>query len=458
VLFLPLCFIRPDWAIYLAALTAPLYMHPRNLRPGGQLQFTLAEVIIVELAVAGALTFGWQVWRTRSYRALDRTKLLAWAKAQLPLAAPIAALLMLATLSLLVPESYYLKYALREYRTVIFEPIALFVLAVYFLRQRGSGAVVRVLDFFAIGAVAVSLFGIYQYIFPHRANSGSALEATQGGCAVATEGVVRVCSVFTHPDNLGLYIGRLLPFLVAFVLFYDNQGLFGSRRRILYALALLPVGATLIISFSRGAWIGTAAAVLAMLILAGVRRWLLVYGGFALLGLAALPFIRVERITSLFNFGAGSSGTRLYLWQSAWQMISDKPLTGYGLDQFLYYYNPQYVHPNAWTERFTSHPHNSVLDFWLRLGILGIPLLLWLLGSFFAIALRLRLRLKAPDKSAKLRGVLATGLFGSMVHFAVHGLVDNSYFVPDLAIIFCLSFAMLDILRREAVATKENKA
>ena len=43
-----------------------------------------------------------------------------------------------------------------------------------------------------------------------------------------------------------------------------------------------------------------------------------------------------------------------------------------------------------------------------------------------------------------------------MVDFAVHGLVDNSYFVIDLAIIFCVSFALLEILRREALAAKSD--
>jgi hypothetical protein len=44
-----------------------------------------------------------------------------------------------------------------------------------------------------------------------------------------------------------------------------------------------------------------------------------------------------------------------------------------------------------------------------------------------------------------------------MVDFLVHGMVDNSFFVIDLAIIFCLSCAMLEILRREARQTAGDR-
>lgn len=454
LLFLPLCFIHPDWAIGLAALSAPLYMHPRNLSSSGQLQFTLAEVIIVELTLVAIASWGWQTWHTGQYKTFSRSLFLVWLKRQLPLGLPIAALLGLATISLLVPEHYYLKYALREYRLIIVEPVLLFGLTVFFLGNKGSAAVLRLFDFITVSAVGVALFGIWQFFFPVRPVTGEIIVATQTGCAVATEGVVRVCSVFTHPDNLGLFLGRTLPFALAIALFYPSTTVFSSWRRNLYLLALIPLVITLGLSFSRGAWLGTAAAILAMLLFMGARRLLLVYGGFALLGLAALPFIKVERIANLFNLDRGSAGTRLYLWQSTWEMLKDKPLTGYGLDQFLYYFNPQYVNPNAWTERFLSHPHNYILDWWLRLGILGLPLLAWLIFSFVRTSLTLRAAQNIV-KSLRLRRALAAGLFGSMVHFLTHGLVDNSYFVMDLAILFCLSFAMLELLRRDVALNKE---
>jgi O-antigen ligase len=466
LVFFPLCFIRPDWALGLALFTAPLNLHPRNLRPGGTLEFALSEVIIVELAAAWLVNRAWQVYRQRragqplSLSATSPAKFWGWLRRQGPFSLPLAGLFILATLSLLAPLPAHLKEALREYRLVIIEPLALFLLALAILGKKGAPAVVKLVDFLVAGGVMVALVGLFQLLFPQReASTADLITATQTGCAIATEGVIRICSVYSHPDNLGLFLGRVIPLAACLPLFY-NQGEWRiwrnpSRRVKLYALALLPLLATLLLSFSRGAWLGVGVALLGMFIAVGSKRWLVAYAGLLALGVAALPFIKIERITNLFT-GGGSSSTRLYIWQSAVDIIKDHPLTGIGLDQFLYVYNHQYVNPLAWTERFTSHPHNLVLDFWLRLGILGPLLIGWLLFVFFKTGLSRPLRkpvIPGPDKPESpfsLRRALALGLFGSMLDFLVHGLVDNSFFVIDLAIIFCLSCAMLEILRREA--------
>ncbi len=470
-LFFPLCFVRPDWAIGLAALASPLFLHPRNLRPGGRLEFTITEVIIVELTAAFVVMLLWRTFapspagysvRTLKSAIVKRGLALFGSKSQLlnPLIWPVLALLTLATFSLLVPEPYHLKEALREYRLVIVEPVALFILALVYLRRQGSAGVLRLVDFLVVAGTAVALVGIYQFGFPAKNVDASTLTPSEAGCIVSTEGVKRICSVYSHPDNLGLFLGRIIPLAASIVLLY-SQGRISWRwpfaRRQWYGAALLVMVVGLVLSYSRGAWIGVAVALLVMFIAARARKFLIGYGVVLLFGLAALPFIKLERIANIFNFVSGSSSTRLYLWQSAIEIIKDHPLTGLGLDQFLYYYNPQYVNPLAWTERFTSHPHNLVLDFWLRLGILGPLLLGVLLFSFFRANLSRRLRKPAwLQGQAGLRRVLALGLLGSMVDFIVHGLVDNSFFVIDLAIVFCLSFAMLEILRNEAVNKTEN--
>ncbi len=41
---------------------------------------------------------------------------------------------------------------------------------------------------------------------------------------------------------------------------------------------------------------------------------------------------------------------------------------------------------------------------------------------------------------------LAAGLLAAMAAALVHGMVDNFYFVPDLAIVFWLQLALVDLL------------
>jgi len=129
-------------------------------------------------------------------------------------------------------------------------------------------------------------------------------------------------------------------------------------------------------------------------------------------------------------------------------MIRDHPLFGVGLDNFLYQY-PRYMLPEAWQEPDLSHPHNLILDWWIRLGVLGVVALIWLEVAFFKVALHLY---RSPEDEGMR--VLSLGLMASMVDFLAHGLVDNSYFLVDLAFIFCLTLGIIrrmEILERREV-------
>jgi O-antigen ligase len=94
----------------------------------------------------------------------------------------------------------------------------------------------------------------------------------------------------------------------------------------------------------------------------------------------------------------------------------------------------------AWQEPDLSHPHNIILDWWTRLGVLGVGALIWLEVGFY----RLGLRLYGSLEDRELRA-LVLGLMASMVDFLAHGLIDNSFFLVDLAFVFFLS---LGIVRR----------
>ena len=105
-------------------------------------------------------------------------------------------------------------------------------------------------------------------------------------------------------------------------------------------------------------------------------------------------------------------------------MIRDRPVTGVGLDQFLGQYGRRYVRPDGWAERYTSHPHNVALDFWLSLGLGGLAVL-WLLIE--VTWRRTRSALRTPAWSVQRAGV------AMVIAGLVHGVIDNSFFLPDLA-------------------------
>ena len=132
-------------------------------------------------------------------------------------------------------------------------------------------------------------------------------------------------------------------------------------------------------------------------------------------------------------------------------MIRDHPLLGVGLDNFLYSYRTYYVLPTAWEEFNLSHPHNLVFDFWLRLGLLGLLVLFWLLVAFFRRGWRVYRRL--PESSERM---LVLGLMAGMVNLVAHGLVDNAFFLVDLAFAFMLIIALVQAVTGEEQAAAEQ--
>ena len=132
---------------------------------------------------------------------------------------------------------------------------------------------------------------------------------------------------------------------------------------------------------------------------------------------------------------------RTQIWRAALRILRDHPLTGIGQDQFLYA-DPKYGVPNI---RFqtVSHPHNLLLDFWLRLGLPGLAWIAAALAYFFWQSIQLWRRHRDTEL-----GALALALLASMIDFAVHGLVDMAYFTMDLALTFWLTMGLLVVLKR----------
>jgi len=153
-----------------------------------------------------------------------------------------------------------------------------------------------------------------------------------------------------------------------------------------------------------------------------------------------LALAGTARLTSLLETEQGTTVFRLQLWRSSLAMAGDHPVLGVGLDNFLYQYRRYYVLPTAWEEFNLSHPHNLILDFWLRLGLGGLAILAWLLAGFFRRGLRLHRTLPAGPDS-----LLVAGLMAGMVNFVAHGLVDNAFFLVDLAFVFMLMLAFVQL-------------
>jgi O-antigen ligase len=370
---------------------------------------------------------------------LDR--FLAWNR-QDAFAPPAVALLALGALSLLtVANPDFLRDSARQYRWVIVEPVLFYFLMTDVIA--GKRGLLRVLDFFTASAVAVALFGLYQFV--------------TGSGTLDVEGVSRITAVYQHPNNLALFLGRAVSLVGVMALFLP-----WGWRKWLYGLATLPIAATFLLTFSRGAWIAVAAAVV-LAVSAGLRWlpghtgrgvsgafkvWLAGLGVAVVAGVLALALLFPSLPERLLNPDSGLM--RFRIWNASLRMALDHPLTGVGLDQFLNQWQDKYVPPLTEAqaaEKWTAHPHNIVLDWWLNLGIIGLVLLVWLLWRYYREAIALVKWASSSLIRDPLTWAIALGLLALVTDMLVHGLVDNSYFLMDLAFIFWMCCGVVQLLR-----------
>jgi O-antigen ligase len=255
---------------------------------------------------------------------------------------------------------------------------------------------------------------------------------------IAEGGTRRLTSVYGSPNALGLYLGRCIPFALAYLLVPVSPW-----RKILAAVAGGLMLLAVALSQSAGALllgipVGIAAVILgwrgkrAVPILAGMGA----AGAAALIPLSAL-LPRLRQFTDLEN---STSVIRLNLWRSSFQLIREHPFTGVGLDQFLYAYRSRYILPQAWEDPDLSHPHNVLLDYWVRLGILGVVIALAFQWYFWSQALKVY---SAVREHSPLRFALLIGAIGAMANFLAHGLVDMAHFNINLSYVFALLLTLV---------------
>lgn len=398
---------RPVLLLPLIAFFTPLYVLPRPLF---NRLFSLVEILTL-LLLPGLLLHGQRLWQQHQRQL--RLCLTDWL---------VLAFCGVALLSTLNAELR--AVAVTEMRIMVLEPAILY-LGIRLLARQTSD-VWRIVDFWLAGALLVAAVGLWQ-------------AATGQGLVLAEGGAQRILSIYGSPNNVGLYLGRLLPVALA-------VGLLGNPnrwRRWGYAVAVLPLAVAIVLSRSRGALILGVPAALTMILIGWKGRKV----GWSLVGLGVTAVITAvlarsdPRLHQLFNRSTGATFFRLNLWQSTLQMIREHPWTGVGLDNFLYAYRGRYIAPAAWQDPNLSHAHNWLLDYAARLGIPGLAVALLLLGTTVWQAWHTLKRQKDPALRA-----LVLGLLASLAHFLSHGLVDASYWFVDLAFATMLTLGLLQVL------------
>ena len=291
----------------------------------------------------------------------------------------------------------------------------------------------RLLGAVVVTGIVASSYGIYQWAFdPDSLAHG------------------RVISSLGNPIFFGALLVLTIPITLSIALSKANSQSWALWLPA-WSFALVLQLFALILTMSRGPWVGTAIAlgVFPILTVYGFRAWR-ARGALraALLG-ATVLFIAltgvgwalgdaggsvtatavVERGKSLLNvMETGKGVTRTQLWSGGVALATDRPSFAFGDDQLSFSrsvvgYGPEmfgYLFPlksppelPSTLSFFYTYAHNHVIHEWVELGFLGLVAYLGLIGASFVAALRL-LRLSSQRLPSEHQWVLI-GIMAAIV-------------------------------------------
>lgn len=263
------------------------------------------------------------------------------------------------------------------------------------------------------------------------------------------------------------------PYLM-FSLFYTFW-LWISSRRTLWTNIGYGTLTTLFVLFffltqTRGAFLGLIAATVAFLvflIFTARPKWrnrslaalaLLIVAGGLLYSLKSTPFIKGlpgARLLDI-NFTEETAQTRFWTWRSAWEGFKERPIFGWGPENFSTvfdrHFDTRHFAPGRYTETWFDRAHSVIFDYLAETGILGLLSYLSMFVVFFWQLWKKVLSRREHDSprepaahpqefgihaSAALRGMLAVVLVG----YLVQGLILFDVLPIFINVLIVLAFA-----------------
>lgn len=248
-----------------------------------------------------------------------------------------------------------------------------------------------------------------------------------------SSGLWAITATFNHRNGFGTYL--IFP-IVLFLSLLIQSG----RRKLselgLGAAAVLLL-ACLMLTYSRGAWLGFCFAMFVLLFFSKQgKAFIGVFGVLFLLFLGLSPLFR-DRL--LFMFAAGGDADRFIFWKAAWDMIMVHPYLGSGLGTFMQHS----LHYAPYVD--IHYAHNTFLQIWAESGIFS---LLSFTGFIGILLWRGISALRAHQNPYIL------GLFCAICGFLVHSFFDVQFYSIQSSVLFWSMAGLLNgLLTRKSDPT-----
>lgn len=289
----------------------------------------------------------------------------------------------------------------------------------------------------AFSASVVSVIGIMQYFFGTVSTKWQDVQ-------MFSDIKGRAVSTFQNPNVLAEYLILVMPVIFAMMLISGS-----ARRRFRYFIALMLCSACLILTWSRGAWLGFVIAVILFIFFSSHKTFAYLILSIPTLCLIASLFVDtsvINRFMSIGNTADSSTLYRLNIWKGTLDMLSDGNIFGIGIgtEAFSSVY-PQYALSGI---EAAPHSHSLYLQITTEMGIFALIVFILFCIAFFGMIF-------STFKRCSLRKskLLLLGFLCGVCAFLVQGATDYVWYNYR---IFLLFWAMVGLAAAITNNCKEN--
>lgn len=329
-------------------------------------------------------------------------------------------LLISVSLYLYLMNSTFPQLGFEGFRVVVQYILWFYILNSYLTDDKKAYLVTRLLVY--SGGI-MGIHGLIQYILkvPTPAHWTDIAEGSTG---------TRVFSIVESPNILGSIFILIIPLCLGLVL--QKKRKFNDRA--LFFVLLGAMGLSLVLTLSRGAWLGAAVALL-IFCLAINPRWLFLLGaGGGVMLLIPQVYSRISYLLSPQYVISSMTGGRILRYQKGWELFMQHKWTGMGMGHFggAVAMNNKNLVPD------TFYMDNYWLKTAVEMGIAGIAVMAILI--FVLVFWSIRAVKQSKDYDTQL--ITAGGLSG-MCGVLVHNLSENVFEVPYMVVYFWVIAAIV---------------
>ncbi len=285
----------------------------------------------------------------------------------------------------------------------------------------------------AISGALVALYGIMQYVFGWTTSNAWIDEE------MFEDSAMRVYSTLGNPNVLGEYLLLVLPVAAVFML----RDRWKELSKWTYGAMFLVLALCLVLTQSRGCWIGFMVSVAIFVTFYEGKWW-----GLIPIVICILPFVVpqtvVDRIMSVGNMEDTSTSYRVYIWLGTLGMMRHYWFGGIGMGEAAFAHVYPFFSYNA---ILAPHSHNTFLQLLVEAGIGGLGIFVVTQGVFLK---KMSLVYRSGDKKST-DSMLALAAASGVVGFLVQSMFDYTFYNYRVMAMFFMIMGLGMALRHIAV-------